>query len=230
MPTKIHIGPAIRQKNSTSSAVSPVAWKAETMAPRKAKSSTQETSTEMPAKIAASVRPRRIRSKRPAPQFWPRIGPTAPESAKSTPKATGTSRSMIASAATAVSPKRATTPAKTAFAIGFERLVRIAGPAIAKVRALSCRMSGRRGRSIMPCTTTQPWKPIAQMMIRASTIAIAAPSGPSPKPKIRSGSSPAVTMPPPSVTNIARRASPMARRMPEKPMPIAIRALDGSTM
>ena len=45
-----------------------------------------------------------MRSKRPAPQFWPRIGPTAPESAKMPPKATGTSRSTMALAAMAPSP------------------------------------------------------------------------------------------------------------------------------
>ena len=39
---------------------------------------------------------------------------------------------------------------------------------------------------------------------------------PRPRPKIRSGSSPAVTTPPDSVTYMARLASPTARRMPEK--------------
>jgi len=40
----------------------------------------------------------------------------------------------------------------------------------------------------------------------------------------------AVASPRPRVTNIARLASPTARRMPEKPMPSAISTLDGSTM
>ena len=55
-----------------------------------------------------------MRSKRRAPQFWPRIGPIAPDSANRPPKATGTSRSMMAMPAIAPSPKRARMPAKKA--------------------------------------------------------------------------------------------------------------------
>ncbi len=57
-----------------------------------------------PVKISPSKNARRTRPIRPAPKFWPMIGPMAPESAKITPKATGVSRPAIAIPATAASP------------------------------------------------------------------------------------------------------------------------------
>ena len=63
--------------------------------------------------------------------------------------------------------------------------------------------------------------------MRDITVAQAAPSVPSPKPKIMIGSMAAVMQPPISVTSMARRASPTARNRPENPMPIASNRLEG---
>ena len=76
----------------------------------------------------------------------------------------------------------------------------------------------------------QPWKPTATSARRASTEVIAAPSTPSPKPKISSGSHAAVSSPPESVTYMARLASPAARRTPEHAMPRPISGVVGITM
>ena len=59
---------------------------------------------------------------------------------------------------------------------------------------------------------------------------MAAPSSPRPKPKIRIGSRIAAAMPAPSVTYMARRASPTPRRMPVVHMPSATIGVDGTTI
>ena len=68
------------------------------------------------------------------------------------------------------------------------------------------------------------------MTARDSTVAIAAPSRPRLKPKMNSGSKIAAAMPLPSVTYMARRASPTPRRMPVVHMPSAMMGKDGSTI
>ena len=62
------------------------------------------------------------------------------------------------------------------------------------------------------------------------TDVIAAPSTPSPSPKISSGSQTAVISPPESVTYMARLASPAARNTPEHAMPMPISGVVGSTI
>ena len=161
-----------------------------------------------------------MRSKRPAPQFWPRIGPTAPESANRPPKATGTRRSMMALAAIAVSPKRATTPVDEAAGdrrrdVGQDRRQRDREQ---RPRVAQHRLKSRAGDEPVD-RRPRPRQPTATKIRRDTTVAIAAPSMPRPRPKIRSGSSPAVTTPPDSVTYMARLASPTARRMPENAHP-----------
>ena len=60
------------------------------------------------------------------------IGPTAPDSAKITPNATGTMRPMIAQPATAPSPKRAISAVTKALPTGVAIWVITAGTPIAK--------------------------------------------------------------------------------------------------
>ena len=67
------------------------------------------------------------------------IGPTAPDSAKITPNATGTMRPMIAQPATAASPKRAISAVTKALPTGVAICVMIAGSADREERP-------RRGR------------------------------------------------------------------------------------
>ena len=64
---------------------------------------------------------------------------------------------------------------------------------------------------------------------RASTVAIAAPSSPQPRPRMSSGSSTADTAPAPSVTYIARRASPSERSSAARHMPRPSGTAEGST-
>ena len=58
----------------------------------------------IPANRIESQKVRRTRSIFPAPRFCPMIGPTAPDSAKMMPNATGVRRPAIAIPATAASP------------------------------------------------------------------------------------------------------------------------------
>ena len=137
-----------------------------------------------------------MRSKRPAPQFWPRIGPTAPESANRPPKATGDQPVDDGARrdhrlAEAGDDRRSTKP----LAIGVATLVRIAGSAIANSGARVAQRRRSRGRATSRWIAHRaPGADERRRSAATTTVAIAAPSMPRPRPKIRSGSSPAVTI------------------------------------
>lgn len=77
----------------------------------------------------------------------------------------------------------------------------------------------------MPCRTSPPWwrkigiSAVPAITSRAATLAGAAAVRSSPTPKIRIGSSTALTSAPQMVAIIARRASPYARKIAPPTMP-----------
>ncbi len=78
------------------------------------------------------------------------IGPTAPDSAKMMPNATGVSRPAIAIPATAASPYPATIRVTTACPTGVASCVRMAGPEIANKGAAAATTLAPDGRPNPP--------------------------------------------------------------------------------
>ena len=87
-----------------------------------------------------------------------------------------------------------------------------------------------RGRANRPCTRSSPCRPTSTITARASTVDQAAPCTPRPKPNISSGSNTIVAAAEPSVTYIARGASPSARSSPDRHMPAPSSGHDGNTI
>ena len=106
-PAKVQLTAMKVQKKTTRSTVRPAARNVSASSWRNMKSSSDVASVEIVANRRASLRAPRTRSNFRAPKFCPMIGPTDPDSEKMMPKATGTSRLMMATAATASSPKGA---------------------------------------------------------------------------------------------------------------------------
>ena len=137
------------------------------------------------------------------------------------PKATGLTRSIVAAPATAESPNCAIQRVTKAAATGVARLVRIAGAATAISVLASAASRLTSSRSSMRWCTSTPYRPTDAITARDTTEAMAAPSSPSLKPKIKIGSSTAVTPAAASATTMARRASPTARSSAAHAMPMA---------
>jgi hypothetical protein len=127
---------------------------------------------------------------------------------------------MVAAPATADGPNCATACVTKAAPTGVARLVSTAGPATVPSARASPASREASKRPSMRCVTSTPCSPMAASTRRETTALMAAPSSPRPKPKIKIGSSTAVTKAAASVTVIERRASPTERSSAEAAMPI----------